>query len=257
MVDKRLIERLTSTESTNSVAMEMARQGAPAGTVVVADTQTRGRGRLDRPWVSPPGTGLYFSMILRPSLPTADLPKITLAAGVAVCRALEMECSIAPRIKWPNDLLLDGRKLGGILTESEPQTGQAAEGVYHVILGIGLNVTTPADFFTGDLAGRAISLLSFTGRVFAREVLLGLIAENIHEIIAQVESEGFSRVFAEWRARDAMGGGSLEWLTAGGQVVLGKALGLDDSGAYHIRDAAGTVHVVLSGDLKLPGAGSA
>lgn len=251
MAEKRLIKRLASTESTNTVAMEMARQGAPAGTVVVAETQTAGRGRLARTWLSPPGAGLYFSVILRPSLLAADLPKITLAAGVAACQAIESQCAIAPRIKWPNDLLLGGRKFGGILTESEPQAGSDPQGGYLVILGIGLNVTTPTDFFTGDLAKQATSLLEFSGRSFSRETLLWAILERIDSIIQQVESIGFQDVLFEWRKRDAMLGESLAWMTAGGLVVSGEALGLDDSGAYHIRDAAGTVHEVLSGDLNL------
>ena len=119
-MSERGIIRLKVTESTNSVALVMGREGAATGTVVVAESQTGGRGRLNRQWISPPDTGLYFSLILRPELAPENLARVTLAAGLAVCKAVETECGVLPAIKWPNDLLLDGKKFGGILTETGP-----------------------------------------------------------------------------------------------------------------------------------------
>lgn len=243
----RLVKRLVEVDSTNTVAMEMGRQGARSGTVVVAESQTRGRGRLKRPWISPPGTGLYFSMILRPDLDPVDLSKITLVAGVAVCLALEAECHVRLGIKWPNDLLLDNRKLGGILTEAEPSAG----GDYLVVLGIGLNITSREASFPDDLRKHATSLLLSTGQRFERDLLLAAIIRRLDEMIPRVEQNGFSEAFAEWRARDASKGRTLSWVTASGEVVEGIGQGLDDNGAYHIRGADGAIHQILSGDLNL------
>ena len=142
--EDRPVIMLETTESTNTVAMELGKQGAAAGTLVIAESQTKGRGRLSRTWISPKGTGLYFSIILRPKLDLEDLPKITIAAGVAICKALEKATSVAPQIKWPNDILVDNKKCGGILTEAGPLT---ASDLPLVILGVGLNISTPLSAF--------------------------------------------------------------------------------------------------------------
>jgi BirA family biotin operon repressor/biotin-[acetyl-CoA-carboxylase] ligase len=155
---KREIVRFEVVESTSSEALELGRQGAATGTVVVAESQTGGRGRLNRNWLSPPGTGLYFSIILRPVLEANDLPKITLAAGVAVCKAIELELGVLPKIKWPNDLLLDDKKFGGILSETGSVTETSANQQTLVIVGIGLNIQEPAGGFPSDLQITATSL---------------------------------------------------------------------------------------------------
>lgn len=248
ILDKRVVRRLASTASTNSVALLMAGQGEPAGSVVVAETQTKGRGRLGRGWLSPPGTGLYFSMILRPSMAWQDLVKIPLAAGVAICKAIEKECGLAPKLKWPNDLLLGGKKFGGILTETGPVTAGAS----FVVLGVGLNITTPKTDFPPPLQARSTSLFLHTGRVFDKEKLLSAIVLQIDNIVPRMEAGEFSEIFNEWRARDTVQGAVLSWLTPPhGEVIRGVALGLNDAGGYQIRDNAGVVHEVLSGDLSI------
>ena len=127
-----------SLPSTNDLAKDLARQGYPEGSVVVAETQSAGRGRLGRVWESPPGTGIYLSVILRPRLPPTELPKLTLTAAVAVVEAIKEATGLSMGIKWPNDILLAGKKLGGILTEMETESDQMS----HVILGVGLNINT-------------------------------------------------------------------------------------------------------------------
>jgi BirA family biotin operon repressor/biotin-[acetyl-CoA-carboxylase] ligase len=161
-----MMKRVAQAESTNSLALEMGKQGAAAGTVVVAETQTRGRGRQQRAWFSPPGTGLYFSVILRPQLDPVELPKITLVAGVAVCEAIEQACQVSFGLKWPNDLLFGGKKCGGILCETGPLTGTDNGRGILVILGVGLNITIPESTFPAELRARATSLLAATGRVY-------------------------------------------------------------------------------------------
>jgi len=250
---KRTIIELDSTTSTNSVALQMARQGAAGGTVVVARTQTRGRGRMQRTWLSPPGTGLYFSMIFRPRLAAADLPGITLAAGVALCRAIEFRCQLAPRLKWPNDLLLSNRKAGGILCESEPDAADSSRASYVVVLGVGLNINTPADAFPADLRARVTSLFIESGRIFANPDMLTESVRQVDGVMEQMEAGGSKVVFAEWQARDAIKGQTLTWVTVGREKVSGTALGLNSDGSYSIRAADGTVHQVLSGDIELAG----
>ncbi len=248
---KSSIQRVTQTESTNSLAMEMGRQSAAAGTVVVAETQTRGRGRLQREWFSPPGTGLYFSMVLRSQLDPIDLPKITLAAGVAVCEAIEQVCQVSPGLKWPNDLLIDGKKCGGILCETGPLTGTNDSRGILVILGVGLNITTPESAFPAELGARATSLLATTGRVYDKETILDAVLARIDDTITLLESGEFGAIFDQWRARDVLLGKTLSWLNPAGGVVTGRALGIDDHGLYHIRDTGGRVHSVVSGDITL------
>jgi BirA family transcriptional regulator, biotin operon repressor / biotin---[acetyl-CoA-carboxylase] ligase len=244
----RQVLLLTVTDSTNLDGLEEGRRGAPAGTLIIADSQTGGRGRLGRKWLSPPSTGLYFSIILRPRLAPADLPKITLAAGLAVCQAVEAETGLAPAIKWPNDLLLDSRKFCGILTESEFTADTPL-----AVLGIGLNVTTLAAEFPPELRERATSLLIEGGRPYQRGPLLAAILNRLDAVIYRLETGGFGEILAEWRQRDGLAGKYLSWVAQSGEVVSGISLGPDEQGILRLRDHAGVTHEVLSGDLKLAG----
>lgn len=239
---------LAETVSTNEVALEQAGKGAPPYSVVVAETQTGGRGRLGKSWQSPPGTGLYFSVILRPELPQQELPKITLAAGLAVAKALEAVTNLAIGIKWPNDLILNGRKLGGILCE---MSGMQGEGRPAVILGIGLNVNSPRSAFPTNLQDKATSLLIATGSEHRRSDLLQAILLEVKKTIVFFEQKGFGRILAEWRQRDVTLGRELSWLTQGGEIVRGVSMGPDDTGQLLIRDENDRIHEVLSGDINI------
>ncbi|MFN2369100.1 MAG: biotin--[acetyl-CoA-carboxylase] ligase [Desulfurivibrionaceae bacterium] len=233
----RFLER---TGSTNQVAIDMAKNGAPTDTVVAAESQTGGRGRLGRSWHSPAGSGLYFSMIMRPALPPEDLSKITLAAGLALCLA-------ALLLKWPNDLFLEGRKLGGILAETVNIEG----GPTAVVLGIGLNVNAAAAAFPADLQDRATSLLIETGREYCRSEMLAAIVAELQRQVRRFERSGFKGILDDWRKRDLTLGRELTWLIRNGGVVRGVSLGPDDSGQLLIKDADGKIHEVLSGDISL------
>lgn len=234
------------TASTNDDALAL--RTAPAGTVVVAERQSRGRGRLGREWWSPPGVGLYCSLILRPRLAPADLPKLTLAAGLAASRAVEAITGLRPLLKWPNDLWLAEKKIGGILAETRFAQGEAL-----VVLGIGLNINTAAAAFPPDLLGKVTSLLIHSGREFARSTLLLALWEEVMAVVAELEQQGFAGILADWRARDATLGRELAWLTQTGQVVRGLSLGPDADGLLRIKDGAGRVYEVLSGDISLAG----
>lgn len=153
--------------STNDVAMRWARQGAPEGCLVVADHQTAGRGRLGRTWFSAPGGCLLLSVVLRPAVPPEDLALINLAAAVAVCRAVA-ELGLEPRVKWPNDVILGGRKVAGILSEAEGAQGSSTT----VVLGAGINVNVAREQLPEDLRETATSLAAEAGHAFDRLQLL-------------------------------------------------------------------------------------
>jgi len=239
----------TSTGSTNDLALILSNTGDPDSTLIVADSQNAGRGRLaGRAWHSPPGTGLYFSLILRPQLAPQDFPKLTLAAGLALCKALERHTPCQPGLKWPNDLFLHGRKCGGILTETQAVAGA---GQTAVVIGIGLNVNTPVETFAGELRAKATSLLAETGAAHERGPLLSAILAELDLVVARLEQGDFPSILAEWRQRDIHAGLQVAWVNNQGRVVTGISLGPDEEGFLHIRDAQGQVHSVLSGDISL------
>lgn len=248
MPGQRAIVRLDAIDSTNRVALELAASGKAAGTVVLAATQTAGRGRLGKRWESPPGCGLYFSLILRPRLKLADLPQLTLAVGLGAAMAVEGVTGLRVLLKWPNDLLLEGRKIGGILCEtgSLQQDGEPV-----VVVGVGLNVATPITAFPEALRKRATSLLIQAGRIFPEEELLAAMLAAVEAQANRLECQGLAPVLADWRQRDATLGQELTWVSTAGTLVHGISLGVDDEGRLRIRDAAGQVHEVLSGDVRI------
>ncbi|HIJ79005.1 MAG: biotin--[acetyl-CoA-carboxylase] ligase [Desulfobulbaceae bacterium] len=240
---------LAVTESTNTVAMELCRKGATGGTIVLTETQTMGRGRLSgRKWLSPKGCGLYLSIILYPNLSPADYPKITLATGVAVCKALTAETSAPVKLKWPNDLLINDKKCGGILTETGPFS---ATGPTPVIIGIGINVGTGAEDFSGELAATATSLLLATGKRYDRGVLLRSIITEIDIVITCLEQEGFRNVLQDWQRLDAYRDRTVTWVNSRGEMVSGISMGPDEDGLLHIRDQKSEIHAIISGDINL------
>ena len=247
----REIIRLNVTESTNSVALDAGRKGAVSGTVVVADTQTGGRGRLNRTWLSLPGMGLYFSIILRPRLAPEHLPKVTLAAGLALSKVVEAEYSLSPQIKWPNDLLLDGRKFGGILTETEPVAGLDSSYSTLVIVGVGLNLSKPEGGFPSDIKERATALSLHTSREISSEILLETCVAAVEKELQRLEKGEFPEILQEWMQRDACKDKVLTWVTPQGKEVTGVSLGPDPDGSLRIKDQAGDIHTVLSGDVTL------
>lgn len=237
-------EKITST---STIALEEGKKGAPDGTLVVAAAQDKGRGRLGKSWLSPRDSGLYFSLIKRPGLQPADLPKITLAAGLAVCRALEKQLGLTPRLKWPNDILLAEKKCGGILTESTEIRANSAL----VVIGVGLNLTAPPSAFPGELREKITFLDRHLVTLPDKGTLLLYLVREIEEVIARLEQGKFAEILGEWKKRDATVGKILTWLTPGGTIVTGISQGPDMQGQLHIRDAEGTLHAVLSGDISL------
>jgi BirA family biotin operon repressor/biotin-[acetyl-CoA-carboxylase] ligase len=233
-------------DSTNRLAMELARGGAPEGTVVLADCQTAGRGRLQRSWQSPPGCNLYLSVILRPAIPPHDASQITLLAGVAVAEAISAVCSERVGIKWPNDLLIGGRKVCGILTEARTARGV----IDSVIVGVGLNVNVERANFDPAHRETATSLREETGREHSREDLLFLLCERLEKWYETFLLEGFAPVRKAWLVRVEMAGKRLRVLFCD-EVQEGVFAGIDRDGALLIADEQGTVRRITAGDATV------
>lgn len=232
---------LKETGSTNDEVRQLALQGAAAGTVVVADVQAAGRGRRGSAWEAPAGKSLLCSVLLRPDFPLECWPRLTHAAALAMAEVLE-ECGIRPQIKWPNDLLVSGRKICGILLETftDPQ------GAF-VVLGFGLNVNLPQVAFPEALQATATSLLMETGVEWDREQVLDRILERL-EVWSQKLDGHFAEVRQEVEQRSFLTGHVIT-LEAQGRVERGIARGLSEQGGLLFEDAAGEVREILSADF--------
>jgi BirA family biotin operon repressor/biotin-[acetyl-CoA-carboxylase] ligase len=232
---------LAETASTNDVVREQARKGARAGFVVAASRQTRGRGRLGRAWESSGGLGLYVSLLLRPDFPATEAGRLTILASVAAGDAVEAVAGVRPEIKWPNDLVLGGRKLAGLLIESEPR-GMMLD---HAVAGIGINVRQGAEDFSPEVRGLATSLFLATGRLFRRADLLVALLHAFENRLARP----FAEAREAWAASSLTLGQRVELVTARG-LRRGQAIGLDENGALLLRDETGEIESVTAGDMR-------
>lgn len=232
-------------DSTNRLLLDLAAQGYPEGTVAQADSQTHGRGRQGRSWITPPGRALAFSVLLRPRLRPKDLPWITLMAAVAVARALE-GFRLGPGIKWPNDILLGGKKICGILTEMGP----AQDNEPSVVLGIGLNVNQAHQDFPVGLRRSATSLRVATKKEWDRDRLLGALLDRLEEEYERLSKGQVARLIAEWGRRNVTLGREVR-VDQGREAFLGTAVGLDRNGALVLRLKSGEVRRILSGDVAV------
>ncbi|MCL4501591.1 MAG: biotin--[acetyl-CoA-carboxylase] ligase [Deltaproteobacteria bacterium] len=228
--------------STNDLAKELAAREAPEGTLVVAESQTCGRGRLGRQWDSPPGSGLYVSLLLRPKLPPTEMPQITLTTAVAVARALNRVTGVTPGIKWPNDLLLDGKKVGGILTEMETESEQ----IRHLVVGLGLNVNNTA--FPAELEPIATSLVLATGRRHPRLEILQAWLEEFEDLYERFLARKFAGILDEWRSLTVTLGNRVT-VRQGPETICGQALEVAPDGALLVETDAGEVVRVTSGEI--------
>ena len=240
----RSILFLDEVGSTNDVALRLAGEGAPEGTVVTAGSQTAGRGRRGRSWTSAPGQALLFSLILRPKFPPQDWPKITLAAAVAVAKTCG-SFGVKVDIKWPNDLLADGRKVCGILTEMGPKKDKMTP----VVLGIGINLHQASGDFPRDLRAIATSLFLVSGRKVPGDAFFQRLLLELEKSYGWLEHKNSKRVIEEWRKASATLGCSVR-VDQGHRVLEGEAVDIDPSGALLIRTEQGSLERVLSGDVE-------
>jgi BirA family biotin operon repressor/biotin-[acetyl-CoA-carboxylase] ligase len=231
-------------DSTNSYARRLAVAGAVEGEIVVAEEQSAGRGRLGRSWFSPPFLNLYFSVLLRPNLPPTDAAQLTLMAGVALTDAIGTFARAAPVIKWPNDILIDGKKIAGVLTESSCNL----DTVEFVVLGIGINVNCTRDLLPQILRDRATSLLMINGDPVSREDLFCGLIHGLDRCYGILEERGFGAIAREWEARFGLRG-RLVRVDAGDQMLTGYARGIDRDGALIVERKNGTVQRIIAGDV--------
>ena len=231
-------------DSTNSYARRLAEQGAAEGEVVIAESQTQGRGRLGRYWVSPPNVNLYFSIILRPKLPPAQAPQITLMAAVALVETLQSFLPVSPVIKWPNDILVDGKKLAGILTEMSCNR----EGVDYVILGIGVNLNYPLDLMPDEIRQRATSVFALSKKKVSREALLWRLIQDLDRCYGEIQGPGFAAIASRWESYFGFKGQRVR-MELLDQIVLGTAKGIDRDGALLLEDDQGNLQRVMAGEV--------
>ena len=240
---------LSETASTNTLAKVLASEGAPHGTVIIADRQTGGRGRRGRSFHSPAGSGIYMSVILRPNCPPTELMHLTCAAAEAMCDAVEAAAGIRPGIKWTNDLVVGRRKIAGILTE----LGFAPNGtVDHAIIGIGINCCQEEPDFPEELRAIAGSLHSVTGQEMDRAKIAAAMMDAMYRMDA-VLLTCRDEIIARYRTDCITLGKEVSVVKADGSVRHGLALDIDREGGLIVRFSDGSRESVNSGEVSVRG----
>jgi BirA family transcriptional regulator, biotin operon repressor / biotin---[acetyl-CoA-carboxylase] ligase len=232
------------TDSTNRVAMELGYAGEPEGTVVLAEEQTQGRGRAGRTWHSERGTGLYFTVLLRPKLAPAQAPILTMLAGLSAQAAIQAQTGLVPELKWPNDLLLNGKKLGGILTEMHAEPSA----VRFVIVGIGINVNQ--EKFPVDLAPIATSLRKESGKMTYRVELLVRLLAQFESDYNRFLREGAAFVVERFQKVSSFAKGLRVRVDSGAESYVGTTAGLSPEGLLLVEKDNGAVVTVIAGDVS-------
>lgn len=235
------------TASTNADAFRLAEDRAIEGTVVIADAQSGGKGRRGRVWASPAGVNLYCSIILRPSIMPHEAPQLTFLSAVAVARAIELTTRLAPEIKWPNDLLICGKKVAGLLNEMSAET----DGINFVILGIGINLNMTADQFPEDLRQPATSLLLESGTRVNRSIFTSTMLNELDRLYADFLSHGFGPIREEWQQRCNASGRQVIVSDSGTECAGGRFIGIDSDGAMLLRSDDNKMHRITSGDVRI------
>jgi BirA family biotin operon repressor/biotin-[acetyl-CoA-carboxylase] ligase len=241
---RTLTRYFEQTDSTNLRAKELAAQGAPEGTLVVAEQQTHGKGRRQRVWFSPMRQGIYASLVLRPAIAPTEAPRMTLLAAVAAADALLALTPLEVTIKWPNDILVCNKKIAGILTEIS--TGMDA--VDYMVVGLGLNVNIPEGNFPEAIRTQATSILTETGAVFLRSPLLRRYLESFEHYYDVMSDQGFDPVLRRWKALTSMLGRRVR-VDMIGEHLTGEVSDFDEDGFMIIRDEGGRSVRIFSGDV--------
>lgn len=242
----REIQVYRETNSTNDLVETLAQQGAREGLVIFAEAQNRGRGRQGRKWISHAGSGLWFSVLLRPPLPPGSSSLITVMAAVAVRRAIQISAGVLAQIKWPNDLLISGRKICGILTEMSAEPDR----IKHAVLGIGLDVRPPSGGDLTEWAQVATSLESERDTPIDRPALAAELLFQLDRVYRDILGGRETDILQEWADHCITMGREVrvEW---GQMVIEGRAESLDDFGALSIRNRHGRLERVTGGDVHL------
>ena len=235
------------TQSTNDDLRVLAEQGAPEGTVVFAEVQRAGRGRRGRSWFSRPGDAVQFSLLLRPPIRPGEGTLIPLMAATAVYRTLRNLGVEGVEIKWPNDVLIEGRKVCGILCEMSV----SLEGIEYAMLGVGLNVSTPEEAFPPELRDAACSLVSATGKPWSRPQVWLEILKELAPLIDLLWKGEREEILEGWRQGAVSPGQEVELRSANGDVTRGRVQGVNEEGALQLLLPDGTLRTFHSGEVSL------
>ncbi len=233
-------------DSTNNRARALASMGYPEGTLVVAEMQTAGRGRRGRSWYSPISQGVYMSVILRPVLPLKEIFRISLLTAVTVAETLEEELSLPARIKWPSDILINNKKIAGILSEAVTDM----DGIEYIVIGIGLNINNQLQDFPNDFRNTVTSASAEDQRPGSRvKVLQGLLA-RLESHYFGLLAGGFASILEKGKSMSAVIGKEIRLDTINGFLV-GQAIDIDDDGFLLLRDQSGIIHTIFSGEITI------
>ncbi|GKV67969.1 bifunctional ligase/repressor BirA [Sporosarcina sp. NCCP-2716] len=232
--------------STQLIAHDEAQNGAADGTVIIADEQTAGKGRLSRPWSSAAGKGIWMSVITRPALTPQQAPQMTLVTAVAIVRAIEECTSVTPSIKWPNDILVNGRKLTGILTELQADPDR----VKAIILGIGMNVNQEPDDFPSELQSIATSLRIEEGQPVSRAKLVAAVLSYLEQYVSLYVEKGFAPLKLLWESYADSIGRRIRVSTLQ-ETYEAVARGISDDGRLEVQLDDGTIRGIYSADIHI------
>ena len=241
----RTIHHFHIIDSTNSKAYELALNGAEEGEVVIAESQKKGRGRLERRWFSPLFSNLYLSLILRPNIPPYQASLITLMAAVAAAEAIYKFSRLEPLIKWPNDILLRGRKVAGLLNEIHSEMDR----IHFVILGIGVNLNMDRKMLSKEIREVATSLKIEMGQTISRKAFLQSLLQELEEWYEIFLKEGATPVLKAWRERAQIKGRPVK-VTSFGETLVGVAIDVDSDGALILETEQGERKRVVAGDVE-------
>lgn len=233
------------TDSTNLQACRLGDEGEAEGLVVIADRQSAGKGRMGRQWASPGGVNLYASILLRPPIPPFEAPRLTFLSAVAVCRAIKRSCDLRATVKWPNDILVQGAKVAGLLNEMSSETDR----VHYVVLGIGVNLNMQADQFPADLRYPATSLALASGKPVARLDFIRALLQEIDGLYQLYLEQGSAPILSAWTELCDLAGKPV--LADCHQVQIeGIMVGLAEDGALLVRTTTGKIESIYAGDVR-------
>jgi BirA family biotin operon repressor/biotin-[acetyl-CoA-carboxylase] ligase len=242
----RQIETLKAVDSTNTYARRLAEKGAQEGSVVIADRQLSGRGRMGRQWESPSRVNLYTSIILRPSIPVQQAPHLTFLSAVAVAETLTEICGLPAEVKWPNDILVRGAKIAGLLNEMSAETEQ----IHFVVLGVGINLNMRPEQFPEQLHYPATSVLIETGSPISRCLFTKAFLEKLDVYYREFCEKGFLPIRLRWEKLCNMLERQVE-VDRGNDIVRGTVVGLEDDGSLRVKNDQGEFIRIFSGDVRL------
>ena len=231
--------------STQDVAKSLAIQGSNEGTIVIAERQARGKGRVGRTWASLPGS-IALSIILRPVAQPSEATRFPLMAGVAVAHAIEKITNLNPKLKWPNDIIIGGKKAGGILTEMSGEMDR----ITFIIIGIGINVTTGEDAFPEELKGTATSLQAEGEEKASRILLVQNILAELESLYTDFMASGFNPILEKWKSISNTIGMPVS-ISSKRQTIEGRAIDIDQDGALVLQKEDGELERIVAGDVSL------